>query len=567
MAQIETSESLSTLADGPNLGAGRWRLEDGTPHRAGQASTPAAQGAAWFAASVVGATLVGAALRVAPVLGSNFPLDDGGMFYVMVRDLQAHHLLLPTYTSYNASHFPFAYPPLGFYLAAILQGPTGWTLFDILRFLPLTLDLLCIPAFALLARALLGRTTAAAAAVVAFAVLPDSYYIELRGGGLTRAPGMLFALLTLFCVTRLCQTRKPAYLVGGTLFAVLTVLSHPEWAWFTVYSSVLLLVTLGHCRAAVIRSAALACAVGALTAPWWGAVLSRYGVQVLAASVTGSSAVWPWYLGLGRLLELRLTDELWLPVATLLALLGVASCLAERKRLLPVWLLAACLVDARGLVDRSVIVVALLAGVGFSTVLLPALLYGPPTALLKSRRAASPTHLRLTATILGVLLVQAVLGSYLWESYRASALSSEDRAAMGWVQHATPPTGRFLVITGTFWGRDDRSEWFPALAGRPSVATVQGNEWIPGALARQDALSALAQLCAGRGPTCLERWIKASGARLDYVYIAKGSPRLPQPESDAVPGDCCWALRALLSTDRQYRKVYDGPGAAIFRRV
>src|SRR5688572_1119349 len=48
--------------------------------------------------------------------GDGFPLNDGGLFYVMVEDLKANDYRLPQYTSYNGGQIPYAYPPAIFYL-------------------------------------------------------------------------------------------------------------------------------------------------------------------------------------------------------------------------------------------------------------------------------------------------------------------------------------------------------------------------------------------------------------------------------------------------------------------
>jgi hypothetical protein len=63
-------------------------------------------------------TILGAAIRLYPISRGDFPLNDGGMFAVMTRDLQSSHYSLPQFTSYNATalmHIPYAYPPLPFY--------------------------------------------------------------------------------------------------------------------------------------------------------------------------------------------------------------------------------------------------------------------------------------------------------------------------------------------------------------------------------------------------------------------------------------------------------------------
>ncbi|HLI28429.1 MAG TPA: hypothetical protein VKZ60_15265, partial [Chloroflexota bacterium] len=77
---------------------------------------------------LLGALLPALALRVGAVLGADFPLNDGGLFYAMTEDLRGAGFTLPWYTSYNAERIPYAYPPLGFYLAGALAALGPWSL-------------------------------------------------------------------------------------------------------------------------------------------------------------------------------------------------------------------------------------------------------------------------------------------------------------------------------------------------------------------------------------------------------------------------------------------------------
>ena len=47
------------------------------------------------------ATLIGGFIRFYIVLQSDFPLNDGGLFYTMIKDLIANNYHLPLVTSYN----------------------------------------------------------------------------------------------------------------------------------------------------------------------------------------------------------------------------------------------------------------------------------------------------------------------------------------------------------------------------------------------------------------------------------------------------------------------------------
>ncbi len=59
-----------------------------------------------------------------------------------------------------------------------------------------------------------------------------------------------------------------------------------------------------------------------------------------------------------------------------------------------------------------------------------------------------------------------------------NAVGGEMRINTTMVAAQTDPETRFSVATTVVWGFDEISEWFPAIADRQSVATVQGSEWL-----------------------------------------------------------------------------------------
>ena len=142
------------------------------------------------------------------------------------------------------------------------------------------------------------------------------------------------------------------------------------------------------------------------------------------------------------------------------------------------------------------------------------------------------------------------------EAASLTSVSRAERDAMQWVTRNTAPESRFFVVPESGWPNDKVAEWFPAIAQRPSVATVQGTEWLPNdAFARSVALYRPAQACGGRTSACLDRWVAASGTPFTHVFI----PRAPG-------GACCHELSESLRADPRYVRVFDGPGAEIFER-
>ena len=159
----------------------------------------------WPALLLITAILLGGLARFMPAFVTRFPINDGGMFYTMTQELSANGYALPAATAYNGLDLPYAYPPLGFYLASFLADFGRIPLLGVFLWLPPLLATLTIPAFYLLARALLKDDLRAALASIFFALTPGGYGWHIMGGGITRSLGLVFLLLATFYVLRLFQ--------------------------------------------------------------------------------------------------------------------------------------------------------------------------------------------------------------------------------------------------------------------------------------------------------------------------------------------------------------------------
>src|SRR5689334_4268541 len=146
-----------------------------------------------IAALVLLAVIIGGYIRPGPVIAAGFPLNDGGLFYVMAQDIVHSNFALPTVSSYNAIQMPFAYPPLAFYIAAFLNTALHFNLLSVVQYLPPIVNTLTIAAFYPLARTILRSRLQAIFATFALALLPRAFKWLIMGGGLTRSLGFFFA--------------------------------------------------------------------------------------------------------------------------------------------------------------------------------------------------------------------------------------------------------------------------------------------------------------------------------------------------------------------------------------
>jgi hypothetical protein len=242
------------------------------------------------------AIILGVFIRIYAAWKAGFPMVDGGMFLVMARDLQASHYFLPLVTSYNHIQIPYAYPPLGFYLLAGINGLFGTNLLSLLQWLPAIFSALTIPAFALLAHRILGTNVRAALATLIYGLTPQAFEWQLMGGGLTRALGAIFASLVLYFAIRMFREKSNKMLAGTILMGALTIISHPEWALQAATGGILVWWFFGRNKAGSLRALAAGLGIIILSAPWWATVAARHGLGIfLTASQTPQDRLLFWW--------------------------------------------------------------------------------------------------------------------------------------------------------------------------------------------------------------------------------------------------------------------------------
>ncbi|MGE3984821.1 MAG: glycosyltransferase family 39 protein [Dehalococcoidia bacterium] len=516
-------------------------------------------------AALVAAIALGFFVRGFHVLSSDFPLNDGGMFYAMARDLQHNAYRLPEFTTYNSADIPFTYPPLGFYASALLDDLTPLSLIQVFRWLPLVATCLTVPAFYLLARSMLPSRIAVVAAVLAFALVPRSFMWLLMGGGVTRSLGFLFAILALYFVHRLYAKTDRRALPWAMLLSALTVLSHLETGWFLAFSIGLFFLAFARNRRGIEESVVLATGTLVLTAVWWVPVFLMHGLEPLTtvfgtggSIFSGGAATRDAYLGLLRLIS---TSEPLFPLIGVLAAFGALACIATRRYFLPVWWAAIILLDVRAFPTFTCIPVAMMAGICVHEVLLPMLSNGLQREPATPNRPVFQQRLTMSAVI-GAFVIFALASALLrssglgGEASNLRGLSDEELAALEWVKDETPAGSTFLVMPDSSWETAKTAEWFPVLAGRTSIATVQGTEWLAnGGFKRTRDIFDDAYRCGYQTSECLDLLATENRIAFDYVYIRKGDL-----------GQCCTTLLASLESDDGYQRVYDDEGASIFLR-
>ena len=387
----------------------------------------------WVVAVVGVALTASVVLRLAPVLAP-FPLEDGGLFWMMANELRDNGFAPPMTTAYNAADIPWMYPPLSLVLIAVLGGGLEW-----FQVLPAAFAILTLPAMWLLARSLVSPR-AALFATAAFGLAPAAFGELLAGGGVARGPGMVFALLTMWAVVR----ERP--IAAGTL-AGLTLLTHPLAALYAGLGSTALWATRSR-KASMLIAPAIALAIGVL---WFGPMVARHGIQPLLSGLASRGDP---DIGNAAILLARLA--LYPPtVAVAAGLVGAAIAFHARRWDLLAWLGVTALgVGASG--RWTIVPLAVLAGL---------------TIAYAVEHWPRPRSI----TILAVAAATAVTGALAPDI--GGPLTTAERGTMTWARDNTGRDETFAIIGYPADG--GVVEWFPAIAQRRSVTTAQGSEWLP----------------------------------------------------------------------------------------
>ena len=510
--------------------------------------------------------LVGLSVRYVAISSSSFPINDGGMFYQAISQIKAAQFHLPSVLHYNGLALPFAYSPLGFYVAGLVSWATGASIFQLLRILPVVFSMATIVAFMLFANEYLQDRTTVLVASLAFALVPRSYNWEIMGGGLTRGLAYCFAILTLWQVYRLYTRRTRWAIALAALFGALTCLSHIEFAWFVAFSAALFFLVYGRSKAAFVDSLLVGAGVLLLSSPWWLTVVSRDGLTPFQnAGQSGAGAI---SNILGLLLVLNVGDEPSFPLFGALAILGIIVCLRRGRTFLPLWVLTIVVLDTRKSQTDAMLPLSMMVGIAIAQFLIPFMSEAgsrwfngddsPGRASARAIRWLSPATIALLLGYGWISSIGANSGSY-------RPLSLPERDAMAWVQANTPAEASFAVITGDIWALDRSSEWFPVLADRVSVATVQGYEWVPnnGFTTQEDSYTAL-QKCSTDTPGCIQTWEETYGTSFDYLYVGRRDRQNGFVDYHA---PCCTSLVALLKLDPDYKLVYENEDATVFQHI
>ncbi len=467
------------------------------------------------------ACILGGALRLYTAYQAGFPINDGGLFFLMTESIQKNGYALPKYVYYNGLEIPFAYPPFGFYFAGLTSDILKIPLLEMFRWLPAIVLAVSIYAFYLLATRLMGSNIEAGIATMIYALLPRSITWLIMGGGITRSFGQLFLMITAYNVYMAFTDGKNKYLWFSILSCTLVCLTHPEATVHTIAIVILIWFFKGRNKRGLRLALIIAASTLALTSIWWLPIIGRFGAAPFFSAAQTSLHD---YLFVVYFLTIPFSDEPYLTIIILFAILGIAITIAKKEFLLPLFYVIPFIIEPRNAANVNTLPMSMLASIALCQLILPGLANFEEKRLnLKYQNIFQSRSGKLLIAYLSIIMFVGMVYFSLLLSNRR--VSNENLKAFAWVSVHTPIGSRFIIVTGnTDLFRDWTLEWFPTLTDRTSLTTIQGREWLDGNLfsERVSDIQRLQRCILDGSPlACVEVQAKKLGSEYEYIYIAK----------------------------------------------
>jgi hypothetical protein len=499
-------------------------------------------GRVWLAIAMA----IGTIVVLAYYFTHPYPAFGAGLYLKIAERVLANGYQPPTaITGYTTTGVPFAYPPLNYYLIAVLID-VGFDPLVISRVFPAAMTVAYLIPFFYLAREVLGSVRQAGLATVLLAVTPVVLQWHVSAGGIVRAPAFFLLLSGLFCGVKLFENGRRWLPPAMALFG-LTLLAHPTYTAFYGVSYLLLFVFRDRSWRGLANGAAVAAGGALLAAPWWLGVILVHGPKRL----TGAAAT---HGGLGgspgailgvliRPIAVMNPMSLWY----VLAILGSVYLFWKRRPFVPAWFLAGAFVMSEprfSFVPGAMVIAVLLAD-------------APPFRF--ARTARQPTIRLGTSAVLAIVLGFMLVSGGMYaagvpiaeESSLPAFIDDESMAAMEWVYFNTRPDASFVAL-------GDAAEWFPLLTDRTIAVGPWGVEWkTPDKYRHQLGLFNFLSKCPNE--ECLSAVMSKRNIEPDYLYVPKGEYTVRGFEESQSA-----AMRASLVSSEAYRLVYENEGVMIF---
>jgi hypothetical protein len=441
----------------------------------------------------------------------SYPVGYAGLYTLMSEQLGANRFQLPwTVPYYGPGGFPFAYPPVGFYLAALVTKVLNLSALTYLRFAPPLLTLLFLMLDYILIKKITTSRIKAILGVSLTATASAVYEYQVQAAGMVRSLALVFAVASLIFTWETMSShysRRSRYVRAclAGLALGLTIQTHLSYALFSIIG--ILVFTLyirNNSWRKQIFLATIILGIGLVfSSLWWATIISRYGFNVLAnpARSHGNFEVLHALEVVGiRSAPLLFIQKLigitykWSPIILVgLIVGGLVYQVLKRKWFLLTWFILIFLII--GEPDRYLLIIGSIVAADLIFSILE----------LVHNQDAEEDHVNLLLYIAAICILLSVpfysAVKVVWSD--SPSLSDSVLEMSKWVKNYTSLDAHYLLLDSN----NDLDEWIPYLTQRAPITGNWGAEWVGNLVSLNDLSDKLNSCVSQQSNECLQELI------------------------------------------------------------
>lgn len=447
------------------------------------------------------------------------PFRSGGLFLEFAQQILNHGYSLPTRIPYYTNGgIPFAYPPLPFYFEAFLIDKTQLSEFIIGNLLPPLISIITLFTFYLLVKELNLDQRTKQASLLAYALMPVTFFEEIESSGLAEAFGSLALICFAIALEKTRKNNTPRLILFSGVMWAFCVVSSPG----SIYASILMffifawVMVAGSSRATIVKIVASLFACGAcalaFSSPYWLTVVLNHGIELFINSFSSQH---------GNLILQTVEKIAYFKVSgghvyflwDVMVFCGILWAISKRKYALVAWFFTTFCIPREGN-WLAALPASILAGIGIEQVF--------------HRLVSKERFGQYWRGAFWFIFYMYVFLYPFWMIKNAGNLYqkgywSEAITGMQWCEQNLPQNSTIIALTDA-----QIREWVPHVAKQTVLNVQQGAEWEPETYRNITALNI--ELDACHEYKCLEAIISKQ-VNPENIYLLIDTQRYNHYES------------------------------------
>ncbi|MGY8734082.1 MAG: hypothetical protein ACKVK0_18270 [Pirellulales bacterium] len=460
-------------------------------------------------------------------VGPGIPYELGGLFVRFAREISSHNYALPTSIPYyTLDGLPFAYPPVPFYLLAVVLDVLPIGEITAINVLPTLISIGAIGAFYLLLCQLPLSRYERAFAILAWAILPNAFAEQTQAAGIAESFGTLAMILLMAgSMYHLNQrTRRSAGVLGASW--ALAIVASPGSIIGSivivgiVFSGMLITaVSMKEAASRLLNIGVVVVSTAVLTSFYWVNVIVRHGLEAFTYPFSNEVGIADPVV-LFEFMTETMFKAIFIQtggvIVPFMAILGAVVLLRRNHWLLAVWLIGLIVIPREG-VWLVAAPTAVLVGVGVRNHAFPVF-----QKLWTKNRLSKRASFFCRVAVIAVLMVPMfapvrLVAKQVLYSRGDVFLSEKHLDTMEWVSQNVEPGSKFIVV-----GNTNVVEWFPHRAEQEVLNMPYGSEWEPREHDSMVRLVHASNYC--ESIQCIRESVTdVNQTRQVFLYIDKGS--------------------------------------------